>query len=265
MPLFPSAADRSSPVGPGGNPKVMIRAAQVNRKSAAAFLAVALSLPLGGTPVRAETPADEPPPSAREILQAVRFSQRGRDRAFPGRLRVGPTVIPLRLELAGDIIRYRFLDRPETLTLYLGEDAVRLELTADGRTRAVAGERWLEPVRGTDLTYEDLALGFLYWTNAAVVGEDILLTRRCLKLELHPPRDADSQYGTVWAWIEKKSGALLRAEGYRRDGTLATRFSVISGQVSDGEWFLKRLRIERMEQGRPRDQTPTYLELEPPE
>ena len=52
------------------------------------------------------------------------------------------------------------------------------------------------------ITYEDLALKFLYWPDARVVGEESVRSRRCWKIELQAPSH-DSQYSGVMLWVDR--------------------------------------------------------------
>ena len=103
-------------------------------------------------------------------------------------------------------------------------------------------------VRGTGVTYEDLALKFLYWPDARVTGENSIRTRNCWKLELKAP-SRQSQYSNVYLWVDKSGGALMRMDGYDWKGQLAKRFEVISAQKIEGRWFLKQMRIEEFAPG----------------
>ena len=115
-------------------------------------------------------------------------------------------------------------------------------------------------VRGTAITYEDLALKFIYWPEGRVLGEEPVRSRRCWKLELRPPAH-DSQYSSVLLWIDKNSGALMEMEGYDWKGKLLKRFEVISAQKIEGRWFLKQMRIEEIIPGTGKVQARTYLEI----
>jgi hypothetical protein len=115
-------------------------------------------------------------------------------------------------------------------------------------------------VRGTGVTYEDLALKFLYWPNARVAGEESIRTRNCWKLELKAP-SRQSQYSNVFLWVDKAGGALMRMEGYNWNGQLAKRFEVVSAQKIEGRWFLKQMRIEELQPGTNKVLARTYLEI----
>jgi len=177
-----------------------------------------------------------------------------------GQLRENETVIPFRLIQTGPVIRYSFSNPPEQLQLRLGENSSRLELVTDAGTERIAASKLDQKIRGTGVTYEDLALKFLYWPNARVLGQENIRTRNCWKLQLHTP-SRESQYSNVFLWIDKASGALMRLEGYDWNGQLAKRFEVVSAQKIDNRWFLKQMRIEQLQPGTNKVQSRTYLEI----
>ena len=202
----------------------------------------------------------EPAPSAQEILASVRMRQAQQQIDLRGQLRENEIVVPFRLVQRGPTVRYIFSNPDETLQLQIGEQDSRLEEVSRAGAEKISPAQFDRKVRGTNLTYEDLALKFLYWPNAKVVGEETIRTRNCWKLELHPP-SRDSQYGVVWLWIDKESGALMRMEGYDWNGKLAKRFEVVSAQKIDNRWFLKQMRIEEFQSGTNKVQSRTYLEI----
>jgi len=203
--------------------------------------------------------AGAPVPSAREILDSVRMLEARQQIDLQGQLRQDNIVIPFRLIQNGPIIRYAFSNPDEILQLRLGENSSRLDLVKDTGTEKFAG-KLDQKIRGTGVTYEDLALKFLYWPNARALGEETVRTRSCWKLQLPAP-SRDSQYSNVFLWVDKASGALMRLEGYDWNGQLAKRFEVISAQKIDNRWFLKQMRVEELQPGTNHVQSRTYLEI----
>ncbi len=202
----------------------------------------------------------EEQPSAREILEGVRFQQSLQQFDLQGQLREESLVVPFRLTQEGPVVKYSFVNPPGALLLRLGETESRLEeLSYEGADR-ISGAGFDRAVRGTSLSYEDLALKFLYWREARVVGEETVRTRRCWKLELRPP-DAHSQYARVWLWVGQAGGELMRMEGHDEAGRLLKRFEVISAQKIDGRWFLKQMRVEKFEPGTGKVAARAYLEI----
>lgn len=204
--------------------------------------------------------AAPPPPSARDILEGVRFQQKQQQINLSGQIRENATVIPFRLTQSGPLIRYTFSNPDESLQLRLGQDDSRLEEVTGNGVEKVTGAEFNHKVRNTGVTYEDLALKFLYWSNVRLTGEDTMKTLGCWKLELHAPNRA-SQYSSVNLWVEKGSGALMRMDGFDWNGQLFKRFEVVSGQRIEGKWFLKQMRIEEYQPGTQKVLARTYLEI----
>ena len=202
----------------------------------------------------------EPVPSAQEILASVRMLETRQQIDLHGQLRDNETVIPFRLIQTGPIIRYSFSNPAEQVQLRLGENSSRLDVVTDTGTETLAASKLDQTIRGTGVTYEDLALKFLYWPNARVLGQENIRTRNCWKLQLRAP-SRESQYSNLLLWIDKTSGALMRLEGYDWNGQLAKRFEVVSAQKIDNRWFLKQMRIEELQPGTNNVQSRTYLEI----
>jgi len=199
-------------------------------------------------------------PSANEILASVRMIEARQQIDLQGQLRENDIVIPFRLIQNGPLIRYSFTNPDEVLQLRLGQNSSRLDLVTDTGTEKFAAEKLNQKIRGTSLTYEDLAFKFLYWQTARVLGEENVRTRNCWKLQLRAP-SRESQYSNVLLWIDKTSGALMRMEGYDWNAQIVKRFEVVSAQKIDNRWFLKQMRIEELQPGTNHAQSRTYLEI----
>jgi hypothetical protein len=215
-----------------------------------ALLVFALALSIHG----------EPAPSAKDILGTVRMRQTQQQIDLQGQLRQNEIVVPFQLIQSGPIVRYIFSNPDEALQLQLGEKDSRLDEISRGNVEKITPAQVDRKIRGTDVTYEDISLKFLYWPNAEVLGADSIRGRNCWKLQLRAP-SRQSQYSNVFLWIDKASGALMRMEGYDRNGQLAKRFEVVSAQKIDNRWFLKQMRIEALQPGTNKVLSRTYLEI----
>ena len=202
----------------------------------------------------------EPPPSAKDILDSVRMIESRQQIDLQGQVRQEDMVIPFRLVQNGSLIRYSFTNPDETLQLRLGENSSRLDLVTDAGMEKVGLSKLQEQIRGTIVTYGDLAFKFLYWPAAHVSGEESVRTRKCWKLQLHAP-SRESQYSNVLLWVDKASGALMRMEGYDWNAQLVKRFEVVSAQKIEGRWFLKQMRVEQLQPGTNHIQARAYLEI----
>ncbi len=199
-------------------------------------------------------------PTAQEILASFRFQQSQQEIDLQGQLRQDALVVPFRLTQNGTTIRYSFANPMEALQLKLGDKDSRLEQISRSGVDKISGPEFDQKVRGTAITYEDLALKFLYWPDGRVLGEETIRTRKCWKLELKAPSH-DSQYGNVVLWVDEQGGALMRLEGYDWKGKLAKRFEVESAQKIEGRWFLKSMRIEELDPSTGKVRARTYLEI----
>jgi hypothetical protein len=202
----------------------------------------------------------EAPPSAKEILASVRMIESRQQIDLQGQLRQDNVVVPFHLVQNGPLIHYSFANLNEVLQLRLGENSSRLDLVTDAGTEKFATSKLNQRIRGTSVTYEDLAFKFLYWPSGRVLGEENVRTRNCWKLQLRAP-SRESQYSNVLLWIDKASGALMRMEGYDWNAQLAKRFEVVSAQKIEGRWFLKQMRIEELQPGTNHVLSRTYLEI----
>jgi hypothetical protein len=187
--------------------------------------------------------ASEPAPDAAEILRAARLNQIQGHARLSAQLRSGRERVPFEILLENGEITYRFQEPAEDIVLRLGEENSELFLRSGGKESPLRRAEGGATVRGTRLTQEDLSLRFLYWPGVRLLGTETFRTRPSWKLELHP-RDKNSFYGAVRVWVDQESGALLRIEGYDRDGRLVRRFEVASVQRIEGQYYLKSMRVE---------------------
>ena len=224
------------------------------------FVLLCLVCLLSARPAPAQEDAD---PQA--ILKTVRLAQASQNSILTGAIRTGSKSLPFRLVSSRGTIRYEFTNPAQVIQLRMSDKEARLEeINGAGKAEKVSPRRFDERVRDTDISYEDLSLGFLYWPNATMHGEQTMLLQKCWIIRVEPGSRKDSQYGKVDLWISKKTGALMQAEAFDLAGKLSRRFKVISGQsLGDGVWMLKEMRIESM-QGHSSDPNPTYLDIDKP-
>src|SRR5437762_3215324 len=218
------------------------------RKIAAFFLMLPLSI------------HGQPPPSAKDILASVRMLESRQQIDLQGQLRENDIIVPFRMTQNGPLIRYSFTNPDQVLQLRLGQNSSRLDFITKTGAQDFSASQLEQKIRGTSLTYEDLAFKFLYWQNARVLGEENVRTRNCWKLQLRAP-SRESQYSNLLLWIDKASGALMRMQAYDWNAQLAKRFEVVSAQKIDDRWFLKQMRVEELQPGTNKVQSRTYLEI----
>jgi len=196
---------------------------------------------------------------AEDILRAARVNPLGNQIALNAQLRTGRTNTPFQI-VVDRKVSYEFENPSQALILDLGDDQSTLTERKGSKNAPVKAARYDERVRGTDISFEDLALKFLYWKNPKIIGEETIRTRKSWKFEIQAPRGA-SQYGVARLWIDQAGGALMRVEGYDPQGRLIRRFEVVDVQKIDGQWMLKSMRIETLNPETKKVISRTYLDV----
>lgn len=202
-------------------------------------------------------------PTAEEIQAMVRHSYVRQNLTLKGRLRNDATgeEVPLTLSLLDNTIRFRFENPVQIINLDLNNNGFVLREVVRGKNTVVPRTRYTEKVRGMDITYEDLSMRFLYWPNPKKLPDEVVKRRDCYKLRLDNP-DATGAYGVAHIYVEKKSGAIARMEGFDRQGKPIKRYEVISVMKVDNSMMVKQMRVETFDAATSKTIGRTYLELE---
>ncbi|RFC44749.1 MAG: outer membrane lipoprotein-sorting protein [Verrucomicrobia bacterium] len=242
-----------------------ISAILVGRRAAFWFGVVALALLLaafersGGRVLAAETKSVwKVDPVA--LLQGVREAQASIKQTLQGKLRKGSRSMLYRMVMDGPRVRFEFPEAvppaPLLVNLYFGEKSASIEVgTAAGTSQKV---NFADEIPGMGVCYEDLALRFLYWSDATLEGEESLMLAKCWKIRVRRPAGVRSPYREVLVWVSQTDAAFLKSESYGDDGALLRRLTVRQIQSLDQVTTLKQLRIESPG----RDATPTYLDVD---
>lgn len=189
--------------------------------------------------------AADPLPDARELLKQARMAQSNLDLKFNGHLRVGASSkkIPFFLTISDGAVRYEFQDTKDTLTLRLGAKEANLEETKGGKTEKITAAKFDDPVRDTSITYEDLAMRFLYWPDAKVVDDATILTQSTWEVDIIPPPGTTTQYSKVKAYFSKADHAIMKMEAFDATGKSVRKFTVRAAMKHEGMWCLKTMEI----------------------
>ena len=185
-----------------------------------------------------------------EILRLVRASYTLHDRDFDARLRKDFDFVPFKLSLKPNYLRFRFENPPQAIHLETDKPELALREVLPGKNEPVPAERYGEGVRGTDVTYEDLAMRFLYWPNPQVIAQESIKTRDAWKLKLTNPDDK-GPYGYVIVWIDKASGGMIKMEGFSRGEKpqLIKDFEVSHGKKMEDVWIADVIRVRAFNEG----------------
>lgn len=204
-------------------------------------------------------------PSGDDLLRGVRESYTRVQKKFEGRLRQGFKKTPFEMALSPEHLRFRFSEPTQIIHLSVSGERAFLKEVVEGKDAPVPASRYGEVIRGTDVTYEDLAMRFLYWKNADVIvdeGFDDKVKRRdCHRVRV-VNSDEMGRYATVDILVDKESGGLAKMVGYNSAGIEIKRFTVIDVKKFDDVWIPNEIRIETMDPARSgKSLSKTYLEI----
>jgi outer membrane lipoprotein-sorting protein len=140
-----------------------------------------------------------------------------------------------------------YLDPPRergTKMLKLG-DQLWTYYPASDRVILIAGHMLRQSVMGSDLSYEDMLEDPLLEGNheAAAVGEEALLDRPCLVLEL-TAKKAAAAYPQRRLWVDKERFTVLKEELFARSGKLLKTTTVERVRRFGSRWFPDRVRFK---------------------
>jgi len=187
-------------------------------------------------------------PDANAILAGARLAATLTqiDEGLEGTLTQGSKRIPITLFLKGKDIQFQFTENGKLRIFHmrLGDELFQLFEIIDGKTVNFPPAKLVEPIAGTDLTYEDLALRFFYWPNPTLEGKENVGGQECYRLRLDKPTNIAGRYQGVYVWVHTKFGAFMRIKGHDANGGLVKEFQVEKVMnVSKDIWVLEKMQV----------------------
>ena len=216
------------------------------------------------------SPAHAQQPDAARILEGARVAATlvELEQGLSGKIRQGRTSIPLTLFLKGRNIQFHFQEgkgAPRIFHMRMGDENFDLFEIVGGKTVKFPPEKIVEPIAGTDLTYEDLALRFFYWPNPKLEGVEKVAGQDCYKIRIDKPAGKAGRYQTVYVWVHTKFGAFMRIRGHDKNGGLVKEFEVEDiMKVGKDVWTLRKMQVASMDPKSGRRQSITEVTFDAP-
>jgi hypothetical protein len=224
-------------------------------KYSEALLVVALAASVA---VAADEPAPtNPPPDAATLMETVAGQLPREALTITGEIEVtrrhGSAVrelgFEMRLDFGAETPAARYTIREAS-----GKDLARLTITRRGARAQKAYEvgdplqsadapDMAAPVFGTDMTWQDLTLSFLWWRKGAVLGDDVVKGRACNVVELQAP--AGEPAGKVKLWIDKQIPMMLQAEAFDAKGRKVRSLWIKSFKKIKGRWMVREMEVQQ--------------------
>ena len=210
--------------------------------------------------------AAEKPKTAEEIMLGVQQSYARQNQKMQGELRddASGRTEPMELNLGNQLMSFLFTNPPaETIRLDLSTTPATLHQVRNGKSRQVPASQLSNKVRGMDLNYEDLSLGFLYWPHPELLQEERVSLQKCWRVRVMNP-GKDGPYHAVDIWVHQASGSAAKMEAYDRSSKVIKRYEVTKLQKVNGANALKELRVESLDPTTGKSQGRTYMKMNTP-
>jgi hypothetical protein len=100
-----------------------------------------------------------------------------------------------------------------------------------------------ESIHGSDVSWFDLTLSFLWWRDGRVTGDDVVKGRSCWVAEVAAP--AGHARGKVRVWVDKQVPMLLQAESLDEKGRRSRLLCVKSLKKIKGRWMVREMEVQQ--------------------
>lgn len=202
-----------------------------------------------------------------ELLKTARFVATLQQQDLTGHIRKDDRQFPVGLYLRGENVQLSYR-QPKTgkairFHLRLEDDHYDLFEIIGNKTERFPEAKLGQSIEGTDLSYEDLAMRFLYWPNGILEGADKIKGQDTWQIRLVNPT-GEGRYAQVRAWVHKKSGALMQVVGYNAKGQPLKRFQVTDIMKVGDTYTLRRMRVDTVDPAANKVTGLTYLEFDKP-
>lgn len=177
-------------------------------------------------------------PDAAAMIRGIRISATLQQMDLDGEIRKdGQANVPVKLFVRDNNMQF-WLGENDRFHIRMGDESAKLMTVDDkGGTKDFPASKLVQSIAGTDVTYEDLTLRFLYWPGAQLEGEERIRGEDCFKVRLNNP-GKDGAFGVVYVWVHKKYGAFWQIRAHDKKGKALKEFQVNSVmQLPDGKGY----------------------------
>jgi len=198
---------------------------------------------------------------AESIMKICRKAAAGQKADLSGRLRKdGIEDIPIKVFLREQNLQFK-VDEDRLHMRIREEGASLFTVDGSGRLTPFSKDRLTQPIRGSDTTFEDLTMLFLYWPNPRLVGEDQIGGEKCYRLQIDNP-SKDGAFQSVLLWVHQKFGVFWAMRGFDLNGRALKQFQVeeIMRIDREGDYGLKKMQVSVFDKEE-KTKSITYLEF----
>jgi hypothetical protein len=202
---------------------------------------------------------------AKAILERARLASTLQTQDLKGHIRKSGVETPIQLFLRNEDIQLQYYDGKEWQKFHmrLKQGGGELFEFRENKNVKLNDEKLSKPIMNSDLTYEDLAMSFLYWDNVKILRQEKIGSFPCDLLQLVNPKGS-GDYAIVYAWIHQEYGSLMKVMGADANNKPKKIFEVTDLMKVGEEYTLETMRVESYDQKSSKLTGTTYLEFEKP-
>lgn len=166
-------------------------------------------------------------PDANTMIRGIRLSATLQQMDLNGVIQKdGQADVPVSLFVRENNMQFHLSDK-DRFHIRMGDESAKLMTVVDdkGTTRDFPANKLTQRIAGTDVTYEDLTLRFLYWPNAQLEGEEKIRGEDCYKIRINNP-GKEGAFGVVYVWVHQKYGAFWQIRAHDFKGKALKEFQV---------------------------------------
>ncbi|SDT86658.1 outer membrane lipoprotein-sorting protein [Verrucomicrobium sp. GAS474] len=213
--------------------------------------------------LHADPDTSRPTPPVNLIQARVFRNLNLQDFKLNGVLHTKKNIYPMVMKTRLREMVYAFTEQPLQIRVVLDPDHATIERRKkeSDAWQTVSGKALGETILDTDITYEDLGLGFIFWDKVTGIGCDSIKTLPAWCLEATPPEGVSSSYSKVRYWISSQYCAFLRVDGYNTKGEVIKRVEV-NGVMQIGDaYVIREMAVSTMLPGREISASRTFIEI----
>ena len=203
--------------------------------------------------------------SADQIMANARYASTLNDIEFKGQLKHGRDRTDVTLKMLRNDIQLYYEKNNAThgMRLVLQQDSCSLfAISPTGQLTQFPESQVGASIEGTDFTYEDLSLRFLYWDQAHLLREESVKTQKCYVLRAENPGKSGN-YKYVDLWIHKDAFALMKMQAYDAQGNHIKTMEASDLMNVNDKIMMKKMKVMTIAGGK--TSSYSYLILQNPE
>ncbi len=101
-----------------------------------------------------------------------------------------------------------------------------------------------DSIQGTDISWIDLSLSFLWWPYGQTVGVEEIKGRSCYLIDVPSPLRETNTYARVRLWIDPQASVMLQAVAYDLSQAPVKRVEVKSFKKINKMWMIRDLEVQ---------------------